>query len=198
MAVDEDVVRRLEEAIGLLEADLVFCEHSRAEAIARDSEVRMGSGVGVPPKPWAGYYHDETGIVIPDCSEIQEELRRLREELERARRGEPVPDPEFLPDSSDFEQGAMDAAVARANAARERAIKFWRDYAFATRTMGLVLTTAGVGLVVAGLALSSTVAGAPPGSIMAVSGAGIAVLGLIGQWAGWQCERNARELEAQR
>ena len=198
MAIDEDVIRSLEEAIGLVESDLAFCERSRVDAVARDAEVRMGSGVDVPPKPWAGYNRNETGIEIPDCSEIQEELRRLKDELERARRGEPVSDPEFLPESSDFEKSAIDAAVAKANAAREKAIKFWKDYAFATQTLGLVLGTAGVGLAVSGIALSTTGVGAPPGSIMAVSGVGLAVLGIISSWVAWQCNRNARELEAQR
>jgi hypothetical protein len=110
MTIDEQVIEDLKEAIATVEAEMNSCNAVRADAQARDHAERSTSG---------GYARDmDTGIAIPDCSELENELRRLEEESARAVGG--AADPSF-PESTPYEKAAMQAAKRKAERALQEA-----------------------------------------------------------------------------
>jgi hypothetical protein len=178
MAVQEEVVSSLRDAIAIVEGDLGWCKAARADDLARDAEVRFGSGVGTPPRPWAGYNRGDTGITITDCSELEQELQRLNDLLAKALAGDLPTDLEHVPESTSAEQEAVKKAEQEIEEQRQQTIAMYREYSRGFVGMGTVLGagTVLVGAITLGLALSGAgLPGVPAGAgVTLILGAGAA------------------------
>ena len=146
--IDDELVEKLKKAIAEVQAEFVDCQKAREEAIKKDSEARMGSGAGVPPKPWAGFARKmDTGIYIPDCSDVNKELRRLEEELARALRGESITTP-GEEDNSELSTD-VENAEEQANSERDKARQLSCQMSVFSQDAAIVL---GVGAGICGVA----------------------------------------------
>src|SRR5437588_9697373 len=117
MEIDAELAQRLRVAIADVQSAFDDCITASDEARARDFAARFGSGLNVPPKPWAGFdRYMDTGVSLPDCSDLAGELQRLHKELDRVLRGDPITPPAgTVPQTSP----AVDNAQKKAQAASD-------------------------------------------------------------------------------
>jgi hypothetical protein len=207
MVTDEEVVQDLKAAIAAVQGEFDACVGARNEAIKRDQEVksaiereyyaRGGTGGG-----------QSRGLIegIFECSEIENELRRLEEELARFIREGSIQDPSTVLPSTPYEKEAMNKAALQAAQRRQEMITWYKNSA---RGFTLVRNVFIAGTVLAGLTsagLGGTVVAVPEAAplfapAIAVAGGMTAVyaVGAVASgFAAWHFEDSAAQLEATR